>query len=67
MGPREHTADRGQQSPVGRFEPGCSGLATQYGQLMTEHKHLQILGSIAAGQQHEQLDGAAQCQVGKLR
>jgi hypothetical protein len=34
---------------------------------MTEHQDLQVLGSIAAGQQGEQLDRAAEGQVGELR
>jgi hypothetical protein len=52
---------------VGRFAPGSWGLAAQPGQLVTEHQDLQVLGGVAAGQQHEQLDGAAQGQVGEVR
>jgi hypothetical protein len=34
---------------------------------MAEYQDLQILGSIPAGEQHQQLDGAAQGQVGEVR
>jgi hypothetical protein len=42
-------------------------LPAQHGQLLAEHQDLQVLGEAAAGQQDEQLDGAAECQVGELR
>jgi hypothetical protein len=66
-GPRENTAEHGQQRPIGRLQPGARGLAVQHGQLMAEHQDLQVLGGVAAGQQHQQLDGAAQGQVGESR
>jgi hypothetical protein len=66
-GPGQHAADGGEHRTVGRFEPRSWGLAAQHGQLVTEHQDLQVLASIAAGQQHEQLDGAAQGQVGEVR
>ena len=66
-GSGQRTADRGEHRTVDRSEPGSWGLAAQHGQLVTEHQDLQVLASIAAGEQHEQLDGAAQGQVGELR
>jgi hypothetical protein len=39
----------------------------QHGELVAEHQDLQILGGVAAGEQGEQLDGAAEGQVGELR
>jgi hypothetical protein len=62
----ENAADGGEHSAVGRFELGRD-LAAQHSQLVTKHQDLQVLDSIAAGQQHEQLDGAAQGQVGESR
>jgi hypothetical protein len=64
---RRHLADRGQQRPVSGLQPGTCGLATQHGRVVAEHQDLEVLGSIAAGQQHQQLDRAAQGQVGELR
>jgi hypothetical protein len=40
-------------------------LATKHGELVAEHQDLQVLGGIAAGQQDEQLDGAAERRVGE--
>ena len=58
-GSGQGAADGGEHSAVGRFEPRSWGLAAQHGQLMTEHQDLQVLGSVTAGQQHQQLDRAA--------
>jgi hypothetical protein len=41
-------------------------LTTQHRELMAEHQDLQILGGLAAGQQHQELDRAAERQVGEL-
>ena len=42
-------------------------LAAQHTKLVTLHQDLQVLGGVAAGEQGEQLDGAAQREVGELR
>jgi hypothetical protein len=39
-------------------------LAARHRELVAEHQDLQVLGGVAAGEQCEQLDGAAQGQVG---
>jgi hypothetical protein len=52
-GSGQGAADGGKHRPVGRIEPGLFGLAAQHGQLVTEHQDLQVLGGIAAGQQHQ--------------
>jgi hypothetical protein len=41
-------------------------LAAEHGELVAEHQDLQVLGGVAADQQDEQLDRAAECQVGEL-
>jgi len=66
-GSRKHAADRGQQGPVGALEPGSWGLAAEHGELVAQDEDLQVLGGVAAGEQGEQLDGAAQREVGELR
>jgi hypothetical protein len=53
VSPGQDAADRSEQRPVGRIEPGSFGLAAQHGQLVTERQDLQVLGGIAAGQQHQ--------------
>src|SRR5919198_366906 len=67
-GPWQQAADGGQQSPVGGLEPGSWDLApaAQHGQLVAQHQDLQVLGGVAADQQGEQLDGAAQREVGEF-
>jgi hypothetical protein len=42
-------------------------LAAQDGELVAEHQDLKVLGAITASEQCEQLDGAAQREVGELR
>ena len=51
----------------GRFQPGTRSLAAEHGELVAENKEFQVLGSIAAGEQGQELDGAAQGQVGEFR
>jgi hypothetical protein len=63
--PRQDTADGGKQGPVGRLQLGSGSLAVEDGELMVQDKDLQILGGVAAGELGEELDGAAQRQVGK--
>jgi hypothetical protein len=64
-GPGQHAADRGQQGAVGGLKPGSWGLAAQDGELMAQHQDLKVLGGVAAGQEREQLDGAAHGEVGE--
>jgi hypothetical protein len=66
-GSGQDAADRGEQGPVGRFQPGTRDLATQDRKLVAQHHDLQVLGGITAGCQREQLDGTTQGQVGKVR
>jgi hypothetical protein len=58
---------KGEQRSVGGLQPGTRGLAAQHCELVAQHKDLQVLGGVAAGEQSEQLDGAAQREVGELR
>ena len=41
-------------------------LATQDGELVAQHQDLQVLGRVTAGEQGQQLDGAAQREVGEF-
>jgi hypothetical protein len=66
-GSRQDAADRSEQRPVGGLQPGSWGLAAEDGELVAQHQDLEVLGSVTAGEQHEQLDGATQRQVGKSR
>ena len=66
-GSRQHPADRGQQRPISGLQPGTWDLPPQDGQLMAEDEELQVLGGVAAGEQHEQLDGATPRNVGEFR
>jgi len=64
-GSGQDAADGGKQGTVGGLELGASGLAAKHGELVAEHHDLEVLGGLAVGQQHEQLDRAAQRQVAK--
>jgi hypothetical protein len=64
-GPRPCPADRREQGTVGGLKPGTGDLTTQNSELMAQHQDLQLLGGVAMGEQGEQLDGAAQRQVGE--
>ena len=66
-GAGQHAADCGEQRPVGGFEPGPRDLAAQDGELVAQDQDLQILGGVTASEQHQQLDGPAQRQVGEVR
>ena len=61
----QRAADRSQQGPVGGLEPGPWDLAAQDAELVAQHQEFQVLGGIAAGQECEQLDRAAQREVGE--
>jgi hypothetical protein len=52
------------QGPVGAVRPGTRDLAAQDGELVARHEGLEVVGSVAAAEQGEQLDGAAQRQGG---
>jgi hypothetical protein len=39
----------------------------EYGELVAQHQDLQVLGGVAAGEQREQLDAAAQREVRESR
>jgi len=49
VSPGQDAADRSEQCPVGRFEPGACDLAAEHGELVTQHQNLQVLGVIASG------------------
>jgi hypothetical protein len=67
-GSGQRAADRGEQGPVSRFQPGTWGLATEDRELVAQDEDLQILDGVAAGkQQHEQLKGATQREVDEFR
>jgi hypothetical protein len=65
VGSWQHAADRGEHGSIGRLQPRSMDLAAQHGELMAQHQDLEVLGGVAAGEQCEQLDGAAQGQVGE--
>jgi hypothetical protein len=65
-GAGQHPADGGEQRPIGGLQPGTRGLAAQHRELVAQHQDLQVVGGVAAGQQHQQLDGATQRQVGSF-
>jgi hypothetical protein len=66
-GPGEHPADRGEQGPVAGPECGSCALPAEHGELVTQDEDLQVLGGVPAGEQRQQLDGAAQREVGEVR
>ncbi len=66
-GPGQRAADRGKQGAVGRLQLGSWNLAAEHGELLAQHQDLQVLGGVATGEQREELDGAAQREVGEFR
>jgi hypothetical protein len=62
----EDAADGSKQGSVGwlEFRPWC--LAAQHSELVAEDEDLQILGGVVRGEQGDELDGAAELQVGEL-
>jgi len=56
-GAGQHPADGGEQRPIGGLQPGTRGLAAQHRELVAQHQDLQVVGGVAAGEQHQQLDG----------
>jgi hypothetical protein len=67
VGSGERPADSGEQGAVGGLELGTWRLAAQDGELMMQHRDLQVLGGVAAGEQRERLDRATQREIGEFR
>jgi len=63
----EDAADRGEQGAVSRLQPRAWNLAAQHAELVAQDEDLQVFAGVAAAEQGEQLDGAAQRQVGEFR
>jgi hypothetical protein len=64
-GSGQDAADGGEEGPVGGLELGSWSLAAEHSELVAQNEDLKLLGGIAAGEEGEQLGGAAQRQVGK--
>src|ERR1019366_9182087 len=52
----EHASERGEDRSVLGFEARTDDLAFQDGELMAQHENLDILGTIPASTQHQQVD-----------
>jgi hypothetical protein len=52
---RQHPAQRCKQQPVVRLKPRLADLPAEDRQLMAEHENLELLLTIAAGEEHDQL------------
>ena len=52
----EHASERGEDRSVLGFEARSRDLALQDGELMAQHENLDILGTIPAATQHQQVD-----------
>jgi hypothetical protein len=63
----QDAADGSEQRSVGGLELGPWCLAAQHSELVAENEDLQLLGGVAVGEQGEELDAAAERQVGELR
>jgi hypothetical protein len=61
----ESAADRCELRPIGGLQPGSWSLAAEHGELVAQEQDLEVLGGVTAGELGEELDGAAQRQVGK--
>jgi hypothetical protein len=57
----------GEQGAVGGLELGSWDAASQQAELVAQHQDLQVLDRFAAGEQGEQLDAAAQREVGEFQ
>ena len=66
-GSGQHAADCSEHGAVGGLQPGTWDLPAEDGELVAQDEDLQVFGGVAAGQQGEQLDGAAQRGVGEFR
>jgi hypothetical protein len=51
--PGQDTADRCEQGTVGGLEPETRDLVTQHAELVAQDEDLEILGGVAASEQHE--------------
>jgi hypothetical protein len=56
---RKHPAERRQQDPVVHIEARPADLTTKDRLLMTEHQDLELLGPVAAAEEHHELQQAA--------
>jgi hypothetical protein len=56
---RQHPAACRQQQPVVWLKPWPVELAAKNREFMAEHENLQLLGSVTAGDEHDQLQQAA--------
>jgi len=61
----QDAADGSEQGPVGGFELDSWSVAAEDRELVAQDQDLEILGSVATGELGEELDGAAQRQVGE--
>jgi hypothetical protein len=59
----EHTRECGEERSVVGFEPRMWVLAVQHRELMAQHEHLDILGTIAPRAQHQQVEYQADKKV----
>jgi hypothetical protein len=66
-GSGQDAADGREQGPVGRLQPGSRRLAAQDDELVAQDEELEIFGGVATGELGEQLNRAAERQVGELR
>ena len=55
----KHPAERRQQDPVVLLEARAAGLASKDRQLVAKHQNLELLGSVAATEEHDELQQAA--------
>jgi hypothetical protein len=55
---RQHPAERSTQQPVLGLEPWSADLAAKDRKLVAERENLQLLGSVAAADEHDQLEQA---------
>ena len=58
-GPGQDAAERREQGPVGRLQPGSRRLAAQDDELVAQDEDLEIFGGVATGELGEQLNRAA--------
>ena len=52
----EHASERGEDRSVDGFEAGPGDLALQHRELVAQHEDLDILGTLTAAPQHQQVD-----------
>jgi hypothetical protein len=58
-GPGQDAADRREQGPVGRLQPGSRRLAAQDDELVAQDEDLEIFGGVAMGELGDELAEAA--------